>query len=58
MSKKMKLGLDDLKVESFVTNIEKDQAVKIKGGDTEGVLCNSNFTCNIKCGPTGYWECG
>jgi hypothetical protein len=57
MSKKMKLSLENLKIKSFVTDLEKKEAVKIKGGYTEGELCDSNFTCNFKCGHTAWWEC-
>ena len=58
MSKKMKLSLENLKVTSFVTKLEKKEAAKIKGGYTEGDSSGSDFTCNIKCGPTAWWECG
>jgi hypothetical protein len=58
MSKKLKLTLDEIKVSSFVTTLDKIDSKKANGGETEGVLCNSNFTCNFKCGETAYWECG
>ena len=32
MAKKMKLKLEDLKVESFVTELEKDDSKKVNGG--------------------------
>ncbi len=58
MGKKTKLSLDDLKVQSFVTSIDENEGRKVKGGYTDPPLCNSNFTCNFKCGDTAYWECG
>jgi len=59
MSKKMKLTLDKLNISSFVTDLEKDEIKRAKGGETEGGdLCNTLLTCNSKCGYTEYWECG
>ena len=42
MSKKMKLNLDELKVQSFVTSLEKEKQMKINGGD-------ETFTKNAEC---------
>lgn len=50
-----KLKLDQIELESFVTG---DDQSKIVGGQSSPLGCNSNVTCNTKCGPTGYWECG
>jgi len=32
--KKLKLNLDDLKIQSFVTNLDEDQAASIFGGES------------------------
>ena len=58
MSKKMKLTLKGIKIESFVTNLSESDANKVKGGYTEGGdICDTRLTCNEKCGDTAYWEC-
>ncbi len=50
-----KLKLDSVKLKSFVTGVEES---KIVGGQSHQFGCNSNLTCNTKCGATAYWECG
>jgi hypothetical protein len=50
MSKKIKLNLEDLKVESFVTSLNNKQKNMIKGGSnfctwTCGTNCGSNCLC-------------
>ncbi len=52
----IKLKLEDLEVKSFVTAVDK-KAVRGGGDSIEGGICDSNLTCNFKCGRTGYWEC-
>lgn len=52
MPKKLKLSLDQLKIQSFVTSLDDIESKKVKGGETEFGL-----TCNFKCGRTAYWEC-
>ena len=50
MGKKLKLKLDDLKVQSFVTEPTEN---KLKGGNT--VLCPTVFMCTeytVECCPT------
>jgi len=58
MKMKEKFGLDDLVVKSFVTKLNDHKKMDFRGGETEGELCNTNVTCNFKCGDTEYWECG
>ena len=46
--KKSKLNLNDLKVESFVTNINTGKSETVKGGfqGSNGTICNSNCCSN------------
>jgi hypothetical protein len=41
---------------------QDDVLSRITGGCCKvqftGVPCNTNVTCNSKCGPTCFWECG
>ncbi len=46
MSKKVKLDLKGLKVESFVTSLKEEEKAKAKGGWTGGRLC---FTWPVIC---------
>lgn len=56
MGKKMKLVLDDLKVKSFVTEVNDNYARNVKGGDTgfctdtEPECCETGGT--VSCGAT------
>ena len=49
--KKGKLNLDQLSIKSFITNVESDGQLKVKGGtDTEAGVCSRmcpsmNFDC-------------
>ena len=42
--KKQKLNLNTLKVESFVTDLEKGNSQTVKGGTASGIT--ANITCN------------
>jgi hypothetical protein len=48
MAKKMKLNLEDIKIQSFVTSLSKNQKEKVMGGDT--------FACTPRCN-TEYYIC-
>ena len=37
-----------------VQPLAEESLSRAAGGATDG----GGFTCNFKCGPTGYWECG
>lgn len=59
MAKKMKLNLEDLKVQSFVTSLKKDEKDELKGGKPP---VPDTFTCEVSYGPcpsngygTGCW---
>ena len=52
MSKKMKLGLKDLKVQSFVTSLQNNEQQVLKGGGVP--TCN---TCDDECSITYIWLC-
>ena len=45
MGKKMKLVLDDLKVTSFVTELEEKKARDAKGGATNTCTCDTSPGC-------------
>jgi hypothetical protein len=48
MGKKMKLKLDEIKVESFVTALTKEQQMDLAGGlppVTEGASCDRGTLC-------------
>lgn len=54
MKTKIKLGIPDLKVQSFVTDINQDKQAEVKGGIP--------YTCNTcaaggMCSYTYIWEC-
>jgi hypothetical protein len=54
MPKKVKLKLDDLKVQSFVTLLNKDHAYKLMGGETDN--CTEGAGCRLQkdpCPPEG-----
>ena len=58
MAKKMKLKLDDLKVESFVTSLNDEEKKNINGGvtacqvdtSTSGASCYHSCTGTMSCG--------
>lgn len=52
MGKKVKLDLEDLKVQSFITSLEKSEQQQVKGGLP--VTCN---TCGDECSITYLWIC-
>ncbi len=52
MSKKMKLDLEDLNVQSFVTSLQDNEQQKVKGGIP--LTCN---TCDDDCSVTYIWAC-
>lgn len=59
MPKKLKLNLNDLKIQSFVTTLKSSEEEILKGGaDTgtngESCTCNTNCTC-YTCGTCGTW---
>lgn len=49
MSKKMRLKVEDLKIQSFVTTLQKDEKVTLKGGvipiGESGTGCGSEIGC-------------
>ncbi len=57
MNKSLKLNLKDLRVNSFVTSLEKDDVERIKGGwvTTTAVFTNPlDYLCNsYQCPPGG-----
>lgn len=60
MGKKMKLVLDDLKVQSFVTALNGNHTQNVKGGETG--FCTDEPACEdpgtVSCGGTCYTDCG
>ena len=58
MGKKMKLSLDDLKIQSFVTSVDNELGRRVKGGDHRTYI----FACSDACGtgicPPGEREDG
>lgn len=52
MPKKVKLNMENLKVQSFVTSLEDDQKEKAKGG-----LPYTCLTCDGLCSWTYIWWC-
>ena len=64
MGKKLKLNLDDLKVQSFVTSFDQQQGNKIKGGktgwncyDSQEACPGSTGTCATNCGTCVNTQC-
>jgi hypothetical protein len=55
MPKKLKLDLNGLRIQSFVTSLEKRDESKIKGGLTVNTNCPE--TCATDCGTCGT-QCG
>lgn len=53
MPKKIKLDLSGLKVQSFVTSVEKNEQEEVKGG----ALPKTCGTCDF-CSWTYFWQCG
>ncbi len=49
MKKKIKLGLDELKVNSFITSINTDESEGIKGG--------TQLSCNQGCRTYEFRDC-
>lgn len=60
MAKKMKLKLEDLKVHSFVTTLNKHEEVKLKGGlpplPESGGEGNSFYCSAIGCATSGSFN--
>jgi hypothetical protein len=59
---KLKLSMGDLdaSLDSFLVEAP---AAGMRGPvaaaeDTVALNCTNAATCNVKCGPTAYWECG
>lgn len=52
MGKNLKLDLKDLKVQSFVTDLEDEEKAKVKGG-----LPWTCVTCNFYCSGSRYVYC-
>lgn len=50
--KKMKLSIDDLKIESFVTSLNKNQQRLIVGGETSTPACPTQTACWTNCKKT------
>lgn len=44
MKKKLKLQITDLKIQSFITNVGKEETRDLKGGATLVNLCGPNGT--------------
>jgi hypothetical protein len=58
MPKKIKLNLEDLKVESFVTSLNRDEKDDIKGGNSMPSACPSD-ACGMQAGScSGNELCG
>lgn len=55
MPKKLKLDLNDLKVNSFVTSLDQKTAAEVKGGWSEAFSCNP--CSEIACPTTPYATC-
>jgi hypothetical protein len=53
MGKKLKLKLEDLKVQSFVTGLGHEEKDKIKGGNTSPTECDGRLNYNT-CGSCTY----
>jgi hypothetical protein len=51
MSKKMKLNLEHLKVQSFVTSLNREESKKAVGGEEAPVTPNCTYGCTD-------WLCG
>ena len=56
MPKKLKLDLKGLKVQSFVTSLDKGEESKIKGGSVVNTVCPVS-TCPGACEPPGTPTC-
>ena len=61
-TRKITLSMDDLNasLDSFLVG---PPPVPVRGPvvareDTAELNCTDGATCNFKCGPTAYWECG
>jgi hypothetical protein len=63
MKQRLETALDELDqaFESLeITPLSAEDLGRIAGGLTEGPCgdTSSGYTCNSKCGPTQWWECG
>ena len=65
MEKKLKLNLDELKVQSFVTSFDQKQGNAILGGktgwncyDSQEACPGSTGTCATNCGTCNNTQCG
>lgn len=59
---KLRLSMGDLNA-SLDSFLVQAPATDLRGPvvaaeDTAALNCTNAATCNIKCGPTAYWECG
>ena len=54
MSKKKKLNLEVVRVQSFVTSLENDQKNRIKGGQSMDTVCCPDYKTEGPC--PGYTE--
>lgn len=52
MSKKIKMDLKDLKVQSFVTSLDEEEKSQLKGG-----LPNTCVTCDLECSFSRWMDC-
>lgn len=52
MPQKVKLNIDELKVQSFVTSLDEKQKQHIKAG-----LPNTCVTCDLDCSDSRYMLC-
>lgn len=59
MSKKMKLSLDNLRVQSFVTSMQDTEKKAIKGGIGKGTItdCICSETFWVPCDCNSHWAC-
>lgn len=59
MDKKLKLSLEDLKVQSFVTALSEEEQLLIKGaGVTQGTCSNATAGCTSTCPTTAAYSNG
>lgn len=52
MGKKIKLNLEDLKVQSFVTSLNKDEKIVLKGGESK-LTTPQTYICSDFCSYIG-----